>query len=108
MQTGKFPDEPNGLDDLQNILPTTYALHQNYPNPFNPVTTIRYDIVDKTHVELSIYNTLGQKVVTLVNKQQNPGRYNYRWNAGSHASGVYFYVIRSEHFTKTRKLILLK
>jgi hypothetical protein len=106
--TGKFPVEPNSLDNPANLLPATYALHQNYPNPFNPETTIRYDILHNTHVEISVYNTLGQKVTTLVNKQQKPGRYSISWNAGNHASGVYFYVIRSEHFTKTRKLILLK
>ena len=108
LETGKFSSGPNGISALDNLLPDTYALYQNYPNPFNPTTTIRYDIIEQTHVEISVYNTLGQKVATLVNKQQKPGRYSVNWNAREFASGLYFYIIRSEHFTKTRKLILLK
>jgi probable HAF family extracellular repeat protein len=88
--------------------PVSFLLYQNYPNPFNPSTTIRYDIVDKSRVKLTVYNVLGQEVVTLIDKEQNPGHYTVEWNAGQYPSGVYFYVLQNEYFTKTRKLILIK
>jgi parallel beta-helix repeat protein len=108
LKNGFLYGEPTVLNELNANLPRKYALYQNYPNPFNPVTTIRYDIVRKSRVELIIYNTLGQKVTTLVDQLQNPGRYTFTWNAGQYPSGVYFYVLRSEYFTKTQKLVLIK
>jgi len=107
--TGKFPDEPNSISDAQSILPTTYALHQNYPNPFNPTTTMCYDIVHQTHVEVSVYNMLGQKIKTLVSKKQRPGIYEVEWDATGFASGIYLYNIQTDNgFSQTRKLVLLK
>jgi parallel beta-helix repeat protein len=108
LKNGFLYGEPTVQNEMKSNLPLQYALYQNYPNPFNPSTTIRYDIVDKSHVELIIYNILGQKVVTLVNKQQNPGSYSVDWNASRYPSGIYFYLLRSEYFTKTQKLILIK
>jgi parallel beta-helix repeat protein len=101
-----IPEEPLVINEPD--LPLHYALHQNFPNPFNPVTTIRYDIVNATHVELSIYNIAGKRVATLVNQKQNPGKYAVTWDARNMASGLYFYTIKSKFFSKTRKLILLK
>ena len=101
-----IPEEPLTVNETG--LPLKYALHQNYPNPFNPVTTIRYDIVNSTHVEISVYDIAGRKVATLVDKNQMPGNYAVEWDAKNMASGIYFYTIHSKPFTKTRKLILLK
>ena len=92
----------------QVTLNTTYRLEQNYPNPFNPSTTINYELPITNYVELSIYNVLGQKVATLVDKKQAAGRYQVEWNAGAFASGVYYYRLSSEAFVETKKLILLK
>ena len=94
-----------------------YILYQNYPNPFNPVTVISWQVAPKgvpsgtvsSHVELSIYNILGQKVTTLVNKKQPAGAYNVEWNASDFASGVYLYRLETDQgFTQTKKLVLLR
>jgi hypothetical protein len=98
--------------DQQTVTPSAYTLKQNYPNPFNPTTTIEY-IVKAIHkspqqVNLSIYNLIGQKVATLVNKKQLPGNYKVKWNANTMPSGVYFYSLQSADFKQTKKMILIR
>ena len=87
----------------------SYKLQQNYPNPFNPVTTISYQLAGNSAVDLSIYNLLGQKVATLVDKKQVAGSYEVQWNASGFASGLYVYkLVTDKGFESTKKLILLK
>ena len=85
-----------------------WRLFQNYPNPFNPVTTITYQIPEDGKVTLSIYDVIGREVQTLVNADQNAGRYSVQLNAGKLASGVYFYRLTSGNYTAVRKLLLAK
>ena len=92
----------------QETFPTTYNLEQNYPNPFNPSTTIKFSLPEKGNATLSIYNTLGQKVAELVNTNLEAGRYNYRWDAGEVASGIYFYELRTDNFISVKKMILIR
>ncbi len=89
-------------------LPQAYALRQNYPNPFNPTTIISFDMKKAGEVNLAVYNVLGQKVVTLVNGKREAGSYEVEWDAGIHSSGVYFYRLETEEFSKTNKMMLLK
>ena len=91
-----------------NTIPTEYILKQNYPNPFNPTTTIEYDVVKTGHVVLSVYNSLGQKVETLVNGQKPAGEYRLIWNASNLSSGIYFYQMKAGSTVLTRKMILLR
>lgn len=93
-------------DDL--ALPISYSLSQNYPNPFNPITNIDYSISQRSKVELNIYNTLGQKVITLVNEFKEAGNHTLKFNAVNLPSGVYLYRISTGEFSQTKKLILLK
>ena len=98
----------------------SFILLNNYPNPFNPTTTISYSIganVETGHamsVQLIVYNLLGQKVATLVNEKQIPGRYSVTLDASQLTSGVYFYklIVKSENnkeiFTAVKKMILTK
>ena len=88
--------------------PRSIELEQNYPNPFNPTTTIRYGLPNRSHVLLTVYSTLGQKVAELVNGDINAGYHEVNFNAGYLASGVYFYRLLAGSFVETRKLILLK
>jgi hypothetical protein len=92
----------------QQSLPTTYNLEQNYPNPFNPSTTIKFSLPEATNVTLRIYNSLGQKVDEIVNTNLEAGWYNYQWNAGSIASGIYIYELRTDKFVAIKKMILLR
>lgn len=99
--------------DADQRLPDEYALHANFPNPFNPVTTIRYDLPEASGVSLTVFNSLGQKVATLVRKQQEAGVHKVTWD-GSDArgqqlsSGMYFYRLKAGDFQETRKMILVK
>jgi hypothetical protein len=89
-------------------IPSTFALHQNYPNPFNPSTTISYDLPVRARVKLVIYNLLGQEVATLVNGEQEPGRYNVKFDARGLPSGIYFYRLEAGKFVDVKKMILVK
>jgi len=107
---------------LQNVVspPTgskanslTYSLAQNYPNPFNPVTTIKYSLKAPGRVSLRIYNVTGQLVRTLVDGNVDEGEFSVKWYGGNEvgqkvSSGVYFYKLIVNDFTKTRKMVLLK
>jgi hypothetical protein len=90
-------------------MPKNFSLDQNYPNPFNPSTIINYELQITNDVELSIYNSIGQKVATLVSERQSAGTYQVEWDASGFPSGVYYYRLSTDAgFVKTRKLVLLK
>jgi len=91
-----------------NQIPIKFNLSQNYPNPFNPTTEIKYSIVKSGVVKFEVFNSLGQKISTLVNKKQNVGNYVVSWDASKLASGIYIYRIQSGDFTLTKKMTLLK
>ena len=95
-------------EEGSDLIPTEYGMEQNYPNPFNPTTTINYQLPEKNHVSLRIYDILGNLVTTLVDQEMEPGYYNVSWNAISLASGVYIYRIISGSFVSTKKLMLMK
>jgi hypothetical protein len=95
------------------VIPDTYLLSQNYPNPFNNSTVIEYSLPAAAHVTINIYNLLGQKVVTLIDKSLPAGNHQVRWGgkdgAGEDvASGVYFYRILTHEFVESKKMLLLK
>jgi hypothetical protein len=89
-------------------MPTGYELCQNFPNPFNPSTTISYSLPQRSHVTLTVFNTLGQQVATLVNGEMDAGNHNVTFDASGLASGVYLYRLQAGAFVETRKLILLR
>ena len=106
-------DDELELAELE-IVPSAFSLSQNYPNPFNPTTVIRYQLPASSEVKLSIYNTTGQLVRTLVNGEMPAGSHAISWDATDNsgqrvASGVYLYIIRAgDAFVQQRKLILMK
>jgi len=105
-------EHPDGwVNDIQNpesVLPASYELNQNYPNPFNPTTKINYELPITNDVNLSVYNLLGQKVVTLVNEQKKAGYHQVAWDASGFASGIYYYRIQAGEFQDVKKMLLLK
>lgn len=83
-------------------------IYQNYPNPFNSSTRIRFDIQYHDHVTIEIYNTLGQKLEILLDKNLYPGNYKVVFDAKNLSSGVYYYIIRSGKFHEVNKMVLLQ
>jgi hypothetical protein len=111
-----------GVND-ERFAPNEFRLSQNYPNPFNPTTTISYSIPTPSliagnlamagtqsvvKVALTVYNSLGRKIATLVNKAQPPGNYTVQFNAENLSSGIYFYSLATNGKTITKKMIFLK
>jgi hypothetical protein len=89
-------------------VPLSYNLSQNYPNPFNPTTRISYAIRKPGLVRIELYNTLGQKVRTLVDEVKPAGAYTLEVPANNLPSGVYFYRINAGDFKQTKKMLLMK
>ncbi|MCA9783271.1 MAG: T9SS type A sorting domain-containing protein [Candidatus Cloacimonetes bacterium] len=91
-----------------DALPTSYSLGQNFPNPFNPTTNLRFGLPEAANVRLTVYNTLGQQVRTLVSGELNAGWHNVVLDGSSLASGVYYYRLEANDFTDLHKMVLLK
>jgi len=94
-------------------IPAAFALEQNYPNPFNPSTTIKYQIPADASVTLDVYNLQGQKVRTLLSKEQKAGYYSVVWDGRNEAgqtvsSGLYLYRVQAGSFVATHKMMMLK
>ncbi|MBD3168024.1 MAG: T9SS type A sorting domain-containing protein [candidate division Zixibacteria bacterium] len=94
--------------DETEALPTVTTLGQNYPNPFNANTIIPFTLANDGEVSLKVYNLGGQLIETLVESNMNAGYHTISWDASSIASGVYFYTLKVDGQTMTKKLHLLK
>ncbi len=105
-------------DDLQVIITSAedkqgsnslkFNLLQNYPNPFNPSTQIKFSVKTSGNTTLKIYDTLGRRIKTLLDKYLKTGFYNINFNGSSLASGIYFYALTSGSKSIIKKMILLK
>lgn len=108
----------NLVTNLENetVLPRNIFLNNNYPNPFNPSTNINYvisqngdgSLSSSKHVSLKIYDLLGNEITTLVDENQSPGIYEYKWTAEHQTSGLYFLTLRTDNYCETKKMLLLK
>ncbi len=96
-----------GVDEKPLVV-TEYSLLQNYPNPFNPTTTINFTLAKASDVKLSVYNVLGQKVITLVDSRMSAGQQSIVFDASKLTSGVYFYHLDIGSFSSVKKMLLLK
>jgi hypothetical protein len=110
----KFNKSPLAVGINENeTIPQDYKLIQNYPNPFNPSTVISYSIPQAGFVKLQIYDITGKQIRSLVNTNQQPGKYDISFNGkddygNSLPSGIYFYTLSSEKFSETRKMLMIK
>lgn len=100
-------------EDEEASLPGSFALRQNYPNPFNPTTSIEYAVPTRSHVNVEIFNLLGQHVRTLVDEMKSAGTYKIEWDgtdaAGKSVStGVYLYRFKAGDYVETKKMLMLK
>ena len=101
-----------GIAD-NDVLPKSFDISANYPNPFNPTTRIDYQVPENAHVKIVIFNLLGERVATLVNKDMQAGKYTAKWNGRTDngkilSSGIYFYKMVAGDFSKTQKMMFLK
>ncbi|MFA4924626.1 MAG: T9SS type A sorting domain-containing protein [Ignavibacteriaceae bacterium] len=97
-----------GITDENQNIPSEFALFRNYPNPFNPITTIKYQIAEKSFVTLKIFDVVGGEVATLVNEEKEPGIFEVQFKGSNFSSGVYFYKLTAGNFSQTMKFILMK
>ena len=104
--------EATGFEFITSIS-EGFELYNNFPNPFNPETNISFSIGETSRVTLQIYNSLGEKILTIVDKNLLPGKYNYSWygsdqNGKMVSSGVYYYRIIAGNFIETKKMLFIK
>ena len=100
--------DPSGFLSEEANLPEAYDLFQNYPNPFNPVTKIKFALPEAAEVRIDIHNVLGQKVLTILDEKRPAGYHYISFNAENLVSGVYFYTIQTDNFSKVKKMLLVK
>jgi hypothetical protein len=99
--------------DQSHLIPSRFVLKQNYPNPFNPETAIEYSVPKGEHVLLTVYNLAGQRIRTLVDGQQAPGKYTAKWNGRDEKgaimpSGIYIYQVTADHYKESKRMVLMK
>ncbi|MBL7073768.1 T9SS type A sorting domain-containing protein [candidate division KSB1 bacterium] len=108
----KFIPATSGLTEIAVLrkmdVPEEYFLAQNYPNPFNPVTTITYGLPKSGHVTLRVYNILGQEVASLIDCSLGAGVHRVRWDAAGLSSGIYFYHLKADGFSQTKKMVFVR
>ncbi len=88
--------------------PNNFYLYQNYPNPFNNGTTISFQISNNEKVTLKVFNTIGKEIITLINKRLAPGVYSASMTLENFASGVYYYQLKTNTWSKTKKMLLIQ
>jgi len=100
--------EYSDIIKVQLDSPVEYKLSQNYPNPFNPSTIIEFAMPTSGYVTLKVFNSLGQEVTELINKEMIAGNHSINFNASNLSSGIYFYRMSAGKFVKTNKMLLIK
>ena len=117
--TGGYMSEESNHETIEyvstgeNNIEYATELRGNYPNPFNPTTDIRFSLQEESHVSVVIYNLIGQKVKVLSDKVYKKGTYEVKWNGKDDyqkdvPSGYYFYRMKTDRYTSTKKMLLLK
>ena len=101
-------DGVTSIEDQSSFKPEKFMLSNNYPNPFNPSTNIKFQIPQQGHVTITVFNLLGQRVATLINKDMNTGTYTVSFEGSGLASGVYIYQMKSGTYIESKKFVLLK
>lgn len=98
-----------GDKGTSQLIPQSHKLFQNYPNPFNPSTMIAYDLPYDSQVTLDVYNLVGEKVATIIQDETIPaGNHRVNFDASNLTSGVYFYRLKTDNFSASKKFVLMK
>jgi len=105
----------NGTYEYSNVIevyvdftPKEFLLYQNFPNPFNPSTSINFSLPVNVRVRINIYNSLGELVSEVINKELEAGYHKILFGGASIPSGIYFYRLQAGNFIETKKMILMK
>ena len=93
---------------VENAAPSNFTMSQNYPNPFNPVTTIGFTLVAEAEIELAVFDLSGRKIQTIFTGQTSPGEYSAEFDANNLPAGIYFYRLKMDSDSMTKKMLLLK
>lgn len=102
-------EDPSGISAIESSgLPESFRLYQNSPNPFNPITSIMFSLPKRQKVMIDIFNILGDRIETVLNQELPAGTWSTSWDGAQYPSGIYFYRIKTEGFTETKKMVLLK
>lgn len=101
-------DFNTGIPQNTNEVINEFRLYQNYPNPFNTQTTIEYYLPKKENVTLEIFNILGQRIKTLINKQVNSGEHQISFETSTLSSGIFYYRLTTPNICLTRKMLILQ
>ena len=101
------------VDEGLASAPDQYKLYQNHPNPFNPETNIVYSITQSGHVTLTVYNIMGWEVRKLVDEKKQAGKHEVTWDGTDSfgnkvMNGLYVYTLKTNAFTQTRKMVMVK
>ncbi len=99
---------PTDVRNNDGSLPEKISLLQNYPNPFNPTTNIIYEVPNSGNVAITIYDSIGRKIKTLVNEMKNSGTYEIQFDGSNLTSGVYYYRLQMNGNSIVRQMLLLK
>ncbi|MFT5144101.1 MAG: hypothetical protein ACI84D_002733, partial [Thalassolituus oleivorans] len=96
-----------------SLVPQRVALEQNYPNPFESDTRIRFQLPEGGHATLNVYNSLGQRIRTLVDGTRGAGWFEATWDGRDNAgypvtSGLYFYRLEAPGRTMSRFMVLVR
>ncbi|MCK9245229.1 MAG: T9SS type A sorting domain-containing protein [Candidatus Marinimicrobia bacterium] len=92
----------------ESTIPAVFRIHNNYPNPFNPATTLSYEIAEPGLTKITIYDMQGKEVDILLNTNQQPGRYELKFDGSQLSNGIYFCKFASGINTKIIKMLLVK
>ncbi|MFA7287561.1 MAG: alpha/beta hydrolase-fold protein [Melioribacteraceae bacterium] len=104
-----FPYDPSSVDEnSESSIPTGFELKQNYPNPFNPDTTIEYSLPYENRVRITLYSLLGSEVAVLENGLKSAGKYSIHFEGDYLSAGVYFYNLKTDQISITKKMIIAK
>jgi uncharacterized delta-60 repeat protein len=101
-------DKTTGIINTSNNIPERFELKQNYPNPFNPKTNLEFQISDFGFVSLKVFDIKGDEVANILNQNLTAGEYKIIFDASNLSSGIYYYQLKTDNFSETKKMILVK
>jgi len=105
---GYSQDSVSISENSNALLPKETSLGHNYPNPFNSTTIITYELSNGGYISLEIYNILGEKVTTILEGFETPGRHVRKFESLNLASGIYIVHLRMKNFVANRKILLVR